>query len=567
MKKLIFSTLIAALMSGFVTSCADSEYKSDSYLYDDDLTLKNPGDSLYSIVGLMTKVQQLGERYVLFGEVRGDLMTVSPTADLELQELSRFEPQTNDTYLRRTDFYGVINHCNWIISKMDPEVTVAGQRVLADEYAAAVLYRAWTYLQLGLAYGQVEWITKPIMSLEDSEREYEKISLDELVRRLIVDIEPVVGEKRPNIADIDGTPAYKFFLIPRLLLADLYLYDGQYASAASLYYNVIKDESVTMAPNAIHFSYASTTRMSMQTTGFTSNYASEVLTSIPYSTSANAYHTNLLNLTINDDPALRPSAQWVADMAAKTYYFGSQSYVANSYLAVENGGDLRAAVLYGDETWHNGGSIGFWKTTTGTEREMMISKFYNNGHSFSDATTDNTALGLPMGLTQLALARNSHVYLRFAEAVNRLGKPTLAYAVVRYGLNKKNVEDEEKAVVNPAELESGEEWLNWSDTMFDNNFGSAIRGRGYGLTYPESVAEDLPEDLDENELMLYIEDILVDEMAAETAFEGNRFFDLVRVAHHRGDDASFFASRVSRRFDDPAAAYAKLLDRNNWFIR
>ncbi len=567
MKKIIFSTIIAAFFLGSVTSCVESDFKSQAFLYDDDLTLKNPGDSLYSIVGLLTEVQKLGERYVVFGEARGDLMSVSTTANLEIQELSRFEPQTTDTYLRKTDFYNVINHCNWILSKMDPEVTEGGQRVLADEYAAAKLYRAWTYLQLGLAYGEAEWITKPILSLEDSQRSYEKIGLDELVRRLIVDVEPYIAEKRPNIADIQGISAYKFFLIPKLFLADLYLYDGQYANAAAMYYATIKDNYLTMGNSSIHFSYGSTSRLSMQTTSFTSNYINEALVVIPYSNNANAYHTDLLNLTINKEPSLLPAQSWVDEMAAKTYYFGSQSYVPSSYLGVENGGDLRAAVQYGDETWHNGGSVGYWRTATGSREEMMISKFYNNATTYSDAYTENTVLGWPMGLTQLALARTPHVYLRFAEAVNRLGKPTLAYAVVRYGLNKKNLTDEENAVVDPAELESGEEWLNWSDGMFENNIGSAIRGRGWGFNYPESVAEDLPENLDPQELMLYVEDVLIDEMAAETAFEGNRFFDLIRVAHHRGDDASFFASRVSKRADDHDAMYARLLDRKNWFIR
>ena len=59
-----------------------------------------------------------------------------------------------------------------------------------------------------------------------------------------------------------------------------------------------------------------------------------------------------------------------------------------------------------------------------------------------------------------------------------------------------------------------------------------------------------------------VEDLIVDEEALELAFEGTRFFDLLRVAHRRGD-ANYLASRVARR--DPALL-GKLQNSKNWYF-
>ena len=67
--------------------------------------------------------------------------------------------------------------------------------------------------------------------------------------------------------------------------------------------------------------------------------------------------------------------------------------------------------------------------------------------------------------------------------------------------------------------------------------------------------------------ILFVEDCIVDELAAETCFEGGRFFDLLCIARHRNEFPGYMAEKVSARFADPDAARARLMDEWVWFLK
>jgi hypothetical protein len=66
---------------------------------------------------------------------------------------------------------------------------------------------------------------------------------------------------------------------------------------------------------------------------------------------------------------------------------------------------------------------------------------------------------------------------------------------------------------------------------------------------------------------LYLEDRIMDERAREMAFEGERFYDLIRIARRRGDP-SYLADRVAAKFDLPMREQIReyLMHEENWYI-
>ena len=67
---------------------------------------------------------------------------------------------------------------------------------------------------------------------------------------------------------------------------------------------------------------------------------------------------------------------------------------------------------------------------------------------------------------------------------------------------------------------------------------------------------------------VYVEDRIMDERIRELAFEGERFYDLMRIARRRGDPA-YLADKVSAKFDQPLREQMRehLMNEENWYLK
>ena len=140
-------TLITVLF--FLGSCEDMlNMDSSRVAFEDDNQLKSPNDSIYSVIGILSQLQKVGEPYVLLGELRGDLMTVSDNASFSLKEINNFDITSENTYLNKRNYYTIINNCNYAIARMDTAITIRNEKVMLPEFAAIKAIRAWTYFQL-----------------------------------------------------------------------------------------------------------------------------------------------------------------------------------------------------------------------------------------------------------------------------------------------------------------------------------------------------------------------------------------------------------------------------------
>jgi len=150
-------------------------------------------------------------------------------------------------------------------------------------------------------------------------------------------------------------------------------------------------------------------------------------------------------------------------------------------------------------------------------------------------------LGEPYS-TDIVISRAADLHLLLAEALNRSGDPTTALILLNAGMN--------------AEKKKPTGYTRWAQNL-------GVRGRAYLKTLAVPV-----ELIDPNSIMLYVEDLIIEERAMEMAFEGKRFTDLVRIAERR-NDPDYLASRVSSKFSDEGTANTireKLKNKTNWYL-
>lgn len=563
----------AALMifGSSLSSCEDMlKTETESYVDYDGLTTYNANDSLYSAMGVVGQLQKLGERYVILGELRGDLVEVPASAPLDLQTIASFEASADNAYSSRRDYYSVINNCNIALNRLDTLITEHNRAVLLPEYVSIRSMRDWTYLQLGLTYGKAIWIDekdfarKGLSSLDNAGAQYPTVQLDDLIDRLIADLTPFAAHETASYGNIDSHNSAHFFISPMLLLADLNLYRNNYVAAATLYHSYMMRANLTARQDYGNI-WETASAASLSRNGALSSYISESLVEIPYSTSAGDYHPNLVNMTVTPEPQIMPAAWWMKEMNGRTHIF-ARSETAGATTLLE--GDTRGEIRYLTPSTPAKGSAFISGGLTAFSTPALIMKFYNNATGYSDVKNPSNPVfetGNQAILNSVVTYRIPHLYLRYAEAINRAGKPTMAFAVLKHGLRNEVVNNEVDPKIDAAEWEGREDWLNFEDSRFDSNRGIASRGLGLGVCFSKDYA--IPQLATAADSVAWVEEMILGEMAAETAFEGNRFFDLLRMSRHQADPAGWFAAKVSRRFADPAAASARLADPAAWWLK
>jgi hypothetical protein len=144
----------------------------------------------------------------------------------------------------------------------------------------------------------------------------------------------------------------------------------------------------------------------------------------------------------------------------------------------------------------------------------------------------NISRAAGIGDAGLIVNRAAKVHLMLAECYNRLGETDSALMIINKGID----------------LGSGYSTLG-------------VRGR---VALPAITPADTI--VDEN-LTNWVEDLILDEGARELAFEGYRWYDLVRIATRR-NDPSVLADRVAEKFplDKQDEMREKFMDPENWYI-
>jgi len=231
------------------------ETESDLVEFEEDHTLNHATDSVYSVMGIINKMQIIADRVVLLGEVRGDLIQTTAAANSDLKQLSAFDFDGNNRYNQISDYYAIINNCNYFLAHIDTAMERRGRNLFLREYAAVKSYRAWTYLQLAQAYGKVPLILKPLMTEREAVEAMNQTPADikEICETFIADLAPYVGVNLPEYGNVANSDSKYLFIPMRALLGDLCLWAGRYQEAARWYHDYLTDkyDPITMSRQSV----------------------------------------------------------------------------------------------------------------------------------------------------------------------------------------------------------------------------------------------------------------------------------------------------------------------------
>ena len=575
-------------------SCSDFfDQQPDHIIFAEENHLGNATDTIYSVTGILNKLQAIGDRTILLGEVRGDLVDLTNDANSDLRDMASFNIGDDNRYNVPSDYYAVINNCNYFIANVDTAMkNNRNEYLFMREYAAVKAIRAWTYLQLVLNYNKVPFVTEPILSKQDAEKNYPQYDLQAICEYFINDLAPLTerwGNEYPRYGTIRNNDSRLFYFPLNIVLGDLNLWlasttgsTDKYREAAYRYYKYIDERNGDNSAYPTGINYYSWSPGSTSWDGTYSassgsltseNYAanSEIITmiagdSIPaegnYSELRNLFNSsydNNYHVSIIPSKYMFELSEGQAHCCLSTN--GTNPYYAPDGLTNHRSGDLRLWYYYS------------WGEAKNRDTGERIETSYIDKH-----TTQN-----------IHIYRRYMLYLRLAEALNGAGFPRAAFQILSTGLNNE-IKDE---YVYPYCSESDSIWLSRLD--FDNELyqvytayefasitGSnrspntiGIHTHGSGWT-PLNEYYQLPDDslmTEEQKKPIqtaFVDSLLLNECALELAFEGPRFYDIMRFALRQSNPEKFLAEKVAARrgknnIDETLKS--RLMNRNNWYLR
>lgn len=683
MKKNIIYTL-CLLLSGalFMSSCEDM-LEIDTTRVDNEFNDLTLNDSVYSVLGIIKSVQNIADRHVLLGELRGDLVVTNPgKAVMDIQGISNFEFDLNNPYLAVKDYYSIINNCNVFLARVDTTIERSNQKLMLREYVAVKSLRAWTYLQLAINYGSVPYFTEPVLThhaATDIMAQPMK-SRDEIVSLLIEDLTPYENPRLYPMPVWEGIKVgglnmhtASLFMPIRALLGELHLWrgnPGDYRLAANYFYNSLMDTPVFGNSSTSFKFYDTNTYVTYGDEDFDrlfNNYSevfrSSILTSGEYGLFGVPMESSTaVGVMSGLGEIFAPELVGAAQVSAAPGYIALSDRQVYTYYDVSKPAD-EPKYIFDGEVYR--GDLRRY-AVTGSQRDYENDTYYENiigKHNRGSSMLMNgvNTISTSDVTDHVTFYRAEMLYLRFAEALlgmaavegidnadllafvtlgvtiddkkaaAKILRPSLDNQIAEGGLNEAyeirynyvpadttavvdadgnpvlNAAGGDSIIVTPAHYASKVEY-DFSD-MVGDGVGNVLEGnlgfhsRGSGNTskniYYAPTAENIAayfgrftEDTDSavvvseitrGDTIRYASALLLDELALEFCFEGNRFGDLIRFAKFAEkcrltNWQNVLAKRVAGRaynnknnlhssdYEYDNGLYNMLMNEQNWYL-
>jgi len=579
-------------------------------------------------MGLYGLQQKLVEQLVVLGELRGDLMTITPDANADLMEIYNFKVSKTNKYADPTNFYKLISACNSFIGVLKakhPEVLDKNSAVTNYDklYGEALCMRAWAYFNAVRIYGKVPVIYESLTTIDEVQRYVNSSStfvdtatvyatngynstkhdtiitltkqfynIDQIIqiftKQLELELKAVgVNHYQDNNDQSWEVTVWNTFAL-NALLGQMYLTSGDLIQAAK-YLNLIANTTSDT------YRY----QLAGGANGFSNESWRNIFTTIDI-------REHILTLPFNKANQQQNGFQQLFEP------FGSRKNMLKP---------TKAAIDKWETVWRAYNLIINTAKPTLTILDKKVPGFPSDIYRGFGTSYTYIKAGVTLTMADFSFMYNEKKtgMLNF-----KIGKDVRSYTslmedvdtiIYKYSINKTPYDEDANFIVYRAggiQLYLAEIYTWWA---FDQNGlikpfttnavnivnnGSnynpqtdraqlGIRGRVGFLSYPGQIGINggiqvgdinYIQDPYTNEVtsftnltgnlaakQLYLEEQIMDERARELAFEGERFYDLERVANRR-NDPSFLAKRVSAKYPSAQrqAMYNLLMDKNNWTI-
>jgi starch-binding outer membrane protein, SusD/RagB family len=627
-KKFLILPHIIFIAIAFIFASCNDIFKVDSVSSVEESNMyRNRGDADAAILGVYSDFLDIADKYVILNEVRADLLESTSNADKELCDINNHTVESGNKYADPRPFYTLILNINDVLKHF---AIMHTNSLLTDDeynqrYSDMVCLRAWVYLQLGIHFGKIPYVTKPFEKVSDLSDEslYPYLELADLIDTLVNEVSnmpytdpyPTTAENLMGISAGTYTTT-PFFINKKMLLGDLYLWQGAlkgvldnsglyYENAAKCYKDILDDQGST-DQYKLKLPY------------------NEVGTNPPTGIAVGYYY----RYQYNDIDGLGDSNTWgwrsIFSRSQDTYYY--YEWLWQLFFDVTYGKSsplIKYFANYGVGEYllrPTQQSLDYWNAQTQNngfpfDARRVLSTGTNNGDLICRKYLyeyDESAPYEKWG--RLFLYRAAGLYLHYIEAANRAEQCKVALALLNTGI---------RAEFSPY-------WSSGIDTIVDLTNYERTDGNYYGLSYPYNFNGRFPQSAQSYTSYFYqgdtvyssssktlaiqipvgvrgeycksigirgrayvkpvltsmydirtktvavtdalkdsIENYTIQEDALELAFEGERWGDLLRVAIRRGDP-SFIADKVYQKLlkagnSNAEAVHEKLL-KGDYFL-